>query len=62
MLKKNEYTKKFENKTFMKIIRPCWLVNMRCYVGCKILHKVTLNEEKKKEFFIFLVFYYWCNE
>ncbi len=30
---------------------------MRSYVGCKILHKVTLNEEKTKDFFFNLVFF-----
>jgi len=51
------YTKKFENKMFMKIVRPCWLLNMRYYVGCKIVHKVTLNEEKNKEKKFNLIFF-----
>jgi hypothetical protein len=54
---KKKNTKKFENKMFLKIVRPCWLVNMRSYVGCKILHKVTLNEEKNKGNFFYLVFF-----
>jgi hypothetical protein len=42
---------------FMKIVRPCWLLNMRSYVGCKILHKVTLNEEKNKGKLLNLIFF-----
>jgi hypothetical protein len=41
----------------MKIVRPCWLLNMRSYVGCKNLHKVTLNEEKNKGNFFNLIFF-----
>jgi glutamate synthase domain-containing protein 2 len=46
--KRKDYIKQFEKKMFMKIVRPCGLDNMTSYVGCKILHKVTLNEEKNK--------------
>jgi hypothetical protein len=42
---------------FMKIVRLCWLLNMRSYVGCKILHKVTLNEENNKRKNFNLIFF-----
>ncbi len=44
------YSKNFENKMFMKI-------DMRSYVGCKILQKATFNEEKNKGIFFNLVFF-----
>jgi hypothetical protein len=59
---KKKNTKMFENKMFMKIVRPCWSVNMRSSVGCKILHKVTLNKEKNKGNIFNLVFFNCCNE